>query len=382
MFGNRKTLLGLATTVCILLTGFIAQYGETSVRLSSQSDISKTCGKCHGEIYTHWKNAMHSMSIEDPIFMASYMEAYMNTKGEAKYECLPCHAPITQINGDYDLNEEATREGVSCNFCHSIKGLNAGDTSHPFIFETGNIKRGPLSSTSTSAHGTAPSALFKSSELCAGCHEYTNKNGVKVLGTYSEWKESLYAKKGTQCQNCHMPLIPGRVINEKRGEASQKNINLHAISAAHSTEQLQKAVTVEIKDLHQEDNFIHIVVEVTNSGSGHMVPTGIPNRKLILWAELRTPTEVTSQQRVYERILIDEQDMPLKKICNLFQNAAKVTLDTRLRPGEKRTESFVFARPKNKEITLIARMEYLFKADVLSPTEMKVKMAETVREIR
>ena len=64
---------------------------------------SKNCKECHEEIYNHWKNAMHSMSLEDPIFKASYMESYFNTAGEAKYNCLRCHAPTTLINNDFDL---------------------------------------------------------------------------------------------------------------------------------------------------------------------------------------------------------------------------------------------------------------------------------------
>jgi hypothetical protein len=380
MLGNRIVFLGLAAAVFMLITGFIFRFDEPT-RPAGQSESSKACGKCHVEIYNHWKNAMHSISLEDPIFAASYMEAYMNTSGKAKFDCMPCHAPITLINGDYDLKEEITREGVTCNFCHSIKEVNSRDSSQPFIFETGNIKRGPLSSVSSSAHGTAPSRLFKSSELCAGCHEYTNKNGIKVLGTYSEWKESTYSEEGTQCQDCHMPLIPGTAVKGMESR-DQKKINLHAISAAHSTEQLQKAIRVEIKELFKDENFIHLVVEVTNSGSGHMVPTGIPNRQLILFAELKTPTDVITQQRVYERVLTDEQGMPLKKIYSLFQKAAKVTLDMRIKPKEKRRESFVFVIPESKKMTVTARVEYLFKAAVLSPTEIRVNMAEDVREIR
>jgi len=37
--------------------------------------------------------------------------------------------------------------------------------------------------------------------------------------------------------------------------------------------------------------------------------------------------------------------------------------------------------PKNREITISARIEYLYKASVLRPTEIRVKMAEDIKSI-
>ncbi len=342
---------------------------------------SKNCKECHEEIYNHWKNAMHSMSIEDPIFKASYMEAYLNTAGEAKFNCLRCHAPITLINKDFDLKNEITKEGVSCDFCHSIKKVNINNKENPFELDIGEIKRGPLSDVDSPAHKTEPSPLFKSSELCAGCHEYTTDNGVPILGTYSEWKASPYAAEGTQCQDCHMPLIPGKVVKSRIKSSNQKQINLHAISASHSTEQLKKALKVEIKSTDKEEDIIEVVVGVTNVGSGHLVPTGVPSRKLILLVELRTPNEYFVQQRIYQKIMLDESGNEVKKECEVFLKAASVSFDNRLRPRETRIERFAFAMPKNRKITITARVDYLYKTAVLSPTEMRVKMAEDIKKI-
>lgn len=342
---------------------------------------SKNCMECHEEIYNHWKNAMHSMSLEDPIFKASYMESYFNTAGEAKYNCLRCHAPIALTNNDFDLKNEITREGVSCDFCHSIKKINLKNKDNPFELEIGKIKRGPLSDVDSPAHKTEPSSLFKSSELCAGCHEFTTDNGVAILGTYSEWKASPYAAEGTQCQDCHMPLIPGKIVKPKIKTSKQKQINLHAISAGHSTEQLKKAVKVEIENINKEEDVIEIVVGVTNVGSGHLVPTGVPSRKLILLVELKTPNEYFVQQKIYQKIMLDESGKEIKKECEVFLNAASISFDNRLRPRETRTERFAFAMPKNREITISARIEYLYKTSVLSPTEMRVKMAEDIKII-
>lgn len=364
--------------ITVFVVFFLSVLMGSKLAVSKEDSVtsSKDCRECHEEIYDHWKNAMHSMSIEDPIFKASFMEAYFNTAGEAKYNCLRCHAPVALINNDYDLKNEITKEGVSCDFCHSIKKVNLNNKDNPFEFETGDIKWGPLSNVDSPAHSTKPSSLFKSSELCSGCHEYVNDKGVKILGTYSEWKASSYAAEGTHCQDCHMPLIPGKIVKPEIKTSSQKQINLHAISAGHSTEQLRKAITVDIKTVNREGDFIEVIVDVTNTGSGHMVPTGIPARKLILYVELRAPNEYFSQQRVYQRILVDESGSEIKKECEIFLKAAKISFDNRIKPRETRTERFVFAQPRNKKVTITARMDYLYKTQVLSPTEMRVKMAE------
>lgn len=178
-----------------------------------------------------------------------------------------------------------------------------------------------------------------------------------------------------------MPLIPGKVVKSRIKSSNQKQINLHAISASHSTEQLKKALKVEIKSTDKEEDIIEVVVGVTNVGSGHLVPTGVPSRKLILLVELRTPNEYFVQQRIYQKIMLDESGNEVKKECEVFLKAASVSFDNRLRPRETRIERFAFAMPKNRKITITARVDYLYKTAVLSPTEMRVKMAEDIKKI-
>lgn len=371
---NALFSVSLAVLMALLfgsLLGFKASDTEIPTMTSSLE-----CKECHKEIYKNWKNAMHAMSLDDPIFKSSFMQSYLNTKGAAKFNCLKCHAPMTLINNDYDLEKEITREGVTCNFCHSIKEVNPADRKTPFIFEKKGIMRGPLSNVASTAHGTEASALFKSSELCAGCHEYTNDKGIVILGTYSEWKGSPYPAEGKQCQNCHMPLVAGNVVKSDIKSSGQKQINLHAISAGHSVEQLQKAVKVEIEEIVESEDFLEVSVSVTNIGSGHKVPTGIPKRKLVLIVDVRTPNKYLSQHKEYTRMLEDEKGNAIEKECEVFLLAVKNSFDNRIGPRETRREIFVFAKPKDKKITVSARVEYLYETSILGPIEMRVNMAE------
>jgi hypothetical protein len=97
--------------------------------------------------------------------------------------------------------------------------------------------------------------------------------------------------------------------------------------------------------------------------------------------ELKTPNEYFSQQRIYQKIMLDESGKEVKKENEVFQKAAQISFDNRLRPRETRIERFAFAMPKNREITISAQIEYLYKASVLRPAEMRVKMAEDIKSI-
>ena len=277
MRGFSLSVIGLTVFLAVFLEGFKPADAEVLSLTGSAK-----CKECHQEIFDRWKNSTHALSIEDPIFKAAYMEAYLLTKGEVKLNCLRCHAPAVLINKDFDMEKDITKEGVTCDICHSITKIDLADRRAPFKFESRGVKRGPLPDVLSPAHKTELSTLFKSAELCAGCHEYVNDAGVKVLGTYSEWKESPYAAEGKQCQDCHMPLIAGRVVKDKIKSSNRKLVNLHDISAGHSEEQLKKAVKVELKNISADKDFVVISVDITNVGSGHMVPTGISRRKLAL----------------------------------------------------------------------------------------------------
>ena len=62
---------------------------------------SNICGKCHVDIFKYWKNSMHSLSYQDPIFMNAYKQAFFDTDGKAKEFCLRCHAPISYYSKNF-----------------------------------------------------------------------------------------------------------------------------------------------------------------------------------------------------------------------------------------------------------------------------------------
>src|SRR3989338_992359 len=208
---------------------------------------SSVCQNCHSEIFKSWSNSMHASSVSDSVFDASFLQAIKNKGEEARKYCLSCHSPTTRITGDYFLKSDISKEGVTCDFCHTINSVNL-DKNHPEIESLpGVMIRGPLSDISSPAHNVQKSVLHLKSELCAGCHELKGENGVQILSTYSEWKESPYMKRDIQCQNCHMPELFGVSIVNSDVKATQNFAKDHAVLGGHSQIKLSKAASVSTK---------------------------------------------------------------------------------------------------------------------------------------
>jgi hypothetical protein len=222
----------------------------------------------------------------------------------------------------------------------------------------------------------ARSELHESSELCGGCHEYANENGLLVLSTYTEWKESPQAAEGKTCQHCHMPMMPGETV-EPSFRVRRGGINLHNISGGHSREQVRKAATVKIIGVNRKGpELAEVEVVVANVGSGHCIPTGMPTRKLtlevLLFLEER---RIHRFERRYERVLMDEQGQIIVQDHRAMLEAKTVHQDSRLRPGERRVEKFVAAVPPKGALQARAKLTYVYEPEIFSRVKMSIEMA-------
>ncbi|MBI2982325.1 MAG: hypothetical protein HYY44_08595, partial [Deltaproteobacteria bacterium] len=104
---------------------------------------AKVCGECHQAIYKGWKESMHANAVKDPIFYPIFLEASQRTAGKSDALCLSCHAPTTRLTKDYRLDSPITSEGVTCDFCHSVRGVRLNEPD-PFVIEKTKKKWGPL----------------------------------------------------------------------------------------------------------------------------------------------------------------------------------------------------------------------------------------------
>jgi hypothetical protein len=344
---------------------------------------SAVCGQCHTEIYKNWRNSLHALAVKDPIFQAAYAEVIMDGIPGAKRLCLTCHAPTTYVTNDLDLSDGLSKEGVTCDFCHTVTDVHIGSRSKPFEVKPGRVKRGPVEKTSSPAHKIENSPLHRSAEFCGSCHEFKGANGVTIIGTYSEWRDSSHARRGIVCQDCHMRVTSAKAVKAGVG-GSGHAAHMHDVPGGHSVSQLRKAVRVSIKSLKQAGDLVTAVVSLTNSGSGHCVPTGLPSRKLVLHLKVLNPEKVVGFQDrvVLQKVMAGADDKTLTGDAAIMLSSTRIVSDNRLRPGETRNLTFRFTKPRWTRVTVEAKLFYLYEPKVLKTERMSVEMAGDEKDVQ
>ena len=343
---------------------------------------SEVCAKCHEDIYNTWKNSLHALSLSDPVFDAAYWEAIKLSKGAARTLCLRCHAPTTRITKDYDRKSPITEEGVTCDFCHTIQTANPLAAGEPYTMRPGLTKWGPIRDAESPVHKSEYSVTHTMSQLCGGCHEYRARSGAILMGTYSEWLAGPYPGQGIHCQTCHMPVGEGRVVRPEV-KATTRPINLHNIQGGHSPDQIRKAARVEVRELQRTEGGYQVFVTVENVGSGHMIPTGVPTRQIVLVVQLRRgQTVLGEKQTVFRKVVVDEQGRELRSDAEVFLRGAAIRSDNRIPPKGVREVSLFFPYTGTPDIVAEAKLYYRYPVVISKPEEISLEMAGASRPAR
>jgi hypothetical protein len=329
------------------------------------------CGQCHQAIHAYWSESEHSRAATRPSYLAALGAAVEGSsdKPAVRQGCVWCHAPTALVTGDYELRDPIAREGVTCDFCHTVADVDLGKRDHPFDLKPGNVKRGPLEYAKSPHHETAYSALHKSSPLlCAACHEHTNAQGVAVLSTYSEWMGGPYPSRGQTCQECHMPLVPGATVKEGL-DPTQRRINLHRIVGGSAASRVRAGLELRFESVDIGAASADVQVMVANPGVGHSAPGGLSTKSLVLAVGVDTGAGDLAhrRERIYRRDLKDAEGRSLATVPDLFLRAASVGEDTRIKQKESRRERFTVPLPENWK-AIVARLEYRDASDPKAPT--------------
>ena len=339
-----------------------ARAAETPAAASAGPYTSaKACATCHTLIHQYWSESAHARSATSPAYLAGLEAAVAaaSDKQAVRVNCVWCHAPTVLLSGDYELKQQITREGVSCDFCHTVKDVDLARAGRPFELSPGNVKRGPLQYAKSKFHETEYSPLHKSSALlCAACHEYRNPLGVAVLSTYTEWRQTPYAMRGVTCQECHMPLVPGTTVPAALGPGGYV-INLHRIVGGSNPSKLSVGLDLKIDSVTRTSGAADVQVLVTSSRVGHAAPGGFANRALVLAVGVESASGelLNRRERVYHRTLQDAAGQELVTVADLMLKAAREGEDTRIQSGESRAERFTVPIPEGAK-AIVARLEY------------------------
>lgn len=364
---NRKIIFILAIFILVIS---VKAYSE--VYQSYQE-----CRVCHSDIFKLWSGSLHAKSFIDPSFRTAYFMILLEKGEEVGRFCLKCHAPAAYLNDDSHFDSHQASEGVSCWTCHSISSVNHNEgIDNYYNFDTTGTIYGPYNAEDSDGHPSEFSELHLKAELCAGCHEFINENGVGILETYSEWKESSYMKDDIHCQNCHMPIMVDLSIVDGQ-EISGYYVTAHEFQGGHSKINLAHAVSMKTKAT-KKNGQVYVTVEITNAESGHKLPTGVPVRKLVLKVALknRENVEISSARRVYRKVLIDKFGTVIENAPDMFLEAANIYSDNRIGPKETRVENFVFTLPKSlKNYTIDVELNYEYNRQLLTTEAVKIQMA-------
>jgi Cytochrome c554 and c-prime len=363
--------------IILLPLGFLATLSYASE--SAAPNSAEYCGDCHREIEDGWKRSAHSQAVESRLFQDALKLGDSELGPQTRKFCLACHSPIAVRTGDLALIRKVSWEGITCDYCHSIQGVNMSGKNPVASVQFTGIKSGPWKDVQSPAHGTAFSPVLISSLVCASCHEFKNGQGYAVLTTYSEWKSSSYGQRSQDCQSCHMYRIAGDVVDPRVKRTDTPGINLHEIPGGHSLDQLNKAIHAQMSATHDGDQ-LQVTVEVSNRGAGHSVPTGSPLRRLIL--EIHAAPydgQHFDEVREFRRRVADKNGKELESEDLVFVTAARTISDTRIGAGETKKDVFTFPVKHGVQTQVEADLYYYFSPLATTEEKRRIKFLRISR---
>jgi len=323
------------------------------------------CAECHAEIHRTWQGSQHATAFTDPAFALPY-DRLRREYPRKTFTCEQCHNPMRFLLAPDDPRAAIfSREGVTCDFCHSVSAVDAKGSFPRYKAQPG-VKFGPHpGSSGAGPHVTQFSPLHITSAFCAGCHEFRNEHGVRILSTVSEWEKSFYRGTGVHCQFCHLPeLFDARFIDGKRNKGPID----HAMVGGHSRERLARAIPMHAR-LVLSDREARVVVSVKNELVGHATPTGLPTHRLRLAATLfdAEGNALGRREETFERIVGDGTGRPLTRPEEIFVSAREELKDNRLQPKETREVRFTFPAGNAAPTTASVALTYEIPTPDIAP---------------
>jgi len=282
------------------------------------------CGVCHQEIYQEWQASAHAQALSDRQFQVE-----MAKEPATAWLCLNCHTPLENQLRTITIGVEGNtphrplvkknprfdavlgREGVTCAVCHVKDGVVIGPWGN-----------------SAAPHPVRREPRLLDERACGACHQATaayTDTLVCTFDTAEEWRASPYARQGRSCEHCHMPEVTRPVAVGGPQRPSRRHLFFGskipkevAIPPAHRA----------YYDLYESGLSVEVAggkLRLANARAGHLLPTGDPERFILVKAEL-----LEASGRV-----IDARTHRIGQEWEWHPKARKLS-DNRLRPLEER----------------------------------------------
>lgn len=327
-FFNTAVVVDAPATGVVITLSPVPQDDDPTYELADPT----MCAFCHPNQYAEWldspmNNAGVNTWVDDlysglgtPGGMGGFVYARDSifAPTNPNSECASCHQPETWIQTPFAPLDDPTLprtpgalHGVSCDVCHKIANVDESKINFPGIF--------PGAVTFTRPAGPAfhpvqygvlgdvdydhPAWMRASyqpqlvAEVCAACHQDASDpeenhtyTGPISEPTYLEWIDSPYGDPQSPlyatCVDCHMPPAEYSTVCEilvPPLEREYGSIRSHRIEGT-TPFYLENAAELSIT-ANRVGPLIHVQANITNSQTGHHLPTGVTVRNVILRLE-------------------------------------------------------------------------------------------------
>lgn len=252
----------------------IPPQGQAPARFSpiERSLAPATCGTCHPVQYQDWQSSIHAKTMGPGI--AGQLAEMITSDPASARSCFTCHAPLSEqtplIRGagglvpNPDLDADLQSQGVVCASCHVRGHQRFG----PPRRDGSTASRAPRQG--LPHNGLTRTTAFLRAEFCASCHQFAANglalNGKLLENTFEEWRASPAARRGQQCQDCHMP--------DRR----------HIWRGIHDPEMVKSGVQIKLvtgRPRYRPGDDLSARLTITNTGVGHDFPTYVTPRVLV-----------------------------------------------------------------------------------------------------
>jgi hypothetical protein len=299
------------------------------------------CGECHGKMEGEWRQSAHARAATSSLYVRMREEAQSPL-------CDRCHAPLRALAE----RDPVAADSVTCDVCHTLSAaaLRPAVLAPLPLHPEDSRRYGPLCDTKPHYfHSMGCSPLHRESALCATCHDWTQTlpGGVQlaILPQYQEWLRSPAATAGVECQGCHMPSVRAEVAI---GSAERSSVRGHGFDRAALLGKALRATAL----LRSAGAHAKLAIALENIGAGHAVPSGLPERRILVGVEvLDERGQVTAQQEhSLGRLWVDADGNEAP-----FYRAVAERSDTRIAAGASRSEEFELLLPSQGSLSLYVR---------------------------
>ena len=200
--------------------------------MSMDFESAAVCGECHLRQYEEWRQSMHAYAAISPVFDAMAAKSFRDTAGVTGTFCTGCHSPMGTALGEPGSTtaadrSELSREGISCDVCHSAVDHTTPVGNTGLVLDPGAPKQGPYVTDANEGHLGEESSFSTSSELCGSCHDVFNFPALNIEEAYTEYVEGPAPEEGLRCQDCHMGTVPGLPGEREWGQSAEGAVEIY-----------------------------------------------------------------------------------------------------------------------------------------------------------